>query len=103
MIGRSDGDSGTGPSPPASASETPFTLHTHCGIKRALIDGELWLADPSLVENLGPPRGWGDPWERGTLRMLSPTEAEFEGETGEIAHFIRAKPGEADPLASGCD
>ena len=80
----------------------PFALRTHCGVVSATIENRLWLAAPPLTDGSGnPPAGWDNPTDTGTLRLLSSTEAEFESKSGQVAHFVRAEPGEKDP-AAGC-
>jgi hypothetical protein len=55
-----------------------YVLETHCGILGAYFDGRLWVAAPPLSDGSGnPPRGWGNPFQRGTMRLTSPDQAEF--------------------------
>lgn len=58
----------------------PFDLYTHCGVENTRVRGTWWHADPPLYNRRrnGPPRGWGDPYQTGTLIMLSENRAVFE-------------------------
>ena len=69
-----------------------FELYTHCGVLGTDIDGVWFAADPPLVEEFGPPAGWGDPYQPGTLARLSPTEAVFRDDAG---HEVRLRADEA--------
>jgi len=61
-------------------SGTPFTLYTHCGVENVRLDGRWWHARRPLYndERSGPPAGWGDPHQEGTLTMESAERAVFE-------------------------
>lgn len=61
-------------------SSTPFSVYTHCGVENVRIDGRWWHAKPPLYnqERSGPPQGWGDPYQEGTLTMVSPGRSVFE-------------------------
>lgn len=55
-----------------------FELYTHCGLDRSLIrfDGSYWRA-------LGAPSGsLKDPFDQGTITLLSQDRAEFQSDTG---------------------
>jgi hypothetical protein len=81
----------------------PYTLRTHCGILSAFFAGRLWIARPPLSDGSGnPPRGWGNPSAHGTMRFVSDREAEFRSDSGRVAHFVPARPGQRDP-AAGCE
>lgn len=57
-----------------------FSIHTHCGVESARINGRVWNAvDPlySSPEKLGPPVGWGNPTQSGTLTLQAPDRAVF--------------------------
>jgi hypothetical protein len=75
----------------------PFDLYTHCGIHGADVAGVWFAADPPLVQvPAGPPPGWGDPYQRGTLRLESADEAVFRDDAGhEIS--LRAAESERPP------
>ena len=59
---------------------TPFSVYTHCGVENVLINGRWWHAKPPLYnpDRTGPPAGWGDPHQEGTLTMESADRAVFE-------------------------
>jgi hypothetical protein len=78
-----------GPSSVASAAPSamdagrPFDLSTHCGVLGADIGGVWFVAEPPLTDGQGnPPEGWGDPYQPGTLTMLSATQAVFRDDAG---------------------
>lgn len=84
--------------PPAEIGVTyPFDLYTHCGIQGADVAGVWFAADPPLVDGSGPPAGWDDPYQRGTLELDSADEAVFRDDAGhEIV--LRAAGSERPPL-----
>lgn len=61
-------------------------LPTHCGVRGADVGGIWFAADPPLVEAGGPPAGWGDPVQPGTLTLLTADEAVFADAVG---HSVR--------------
>jgi hypothetical protein len=66
-------------------------LGTHCGIRDAWFDGRLWLAKPQLSDGSdNPPRGWGNPWQRGTIRLVTRTRAVFRA--GRLVARFRPAP-----------
>jgi hypothetical protein len=77
----------------AVASEAvPYELRTHCGVDEAKFNGRYYEAVPPLSDGQGnPPRDWGNPAQSGTMRMLSPTEAEFRDTAGHVVLF-RVRP-----------
>lgn len=73
----------------------PYRLYTHCGIKWARIDGTFWLATSPLSDGNGnPPHGWGNPFQAGTLTLVSRTTAEFASAAGSVTfkRTQRAQP-----------
>jgi hypothetical protein len=66
----------------------PYMLYTHCGIDEAKIGGRWFTADHPLSDGVGnPPPGWGNPYQPGTIRMLSATTAEFRDSLGHVVRF----------------
>jgi hypothetical protein len=60
-----------GPSAIAGARGRPYQLYTHCGIAWARIDGTFWRATKPASDGAGnPPRGWGNPFQNGTLTLM---------------------------------
>ncbi len=45
----------------------PFDLLTHCGISETLVGGTYFEADTPLVGPGNPPKGWANPYQRGTM------------------------------------
>ena len=80
------GSAGSTPAGPEVAAAPvvgePFELYTHCGVLGADLDGVWFAADPPLVDEYGPPPGWQDPYQPGTLTRLSPAEAVFTDDAG---------------------
>src|SRR5690349_18513920 len=74
-VARTDGAS---PMVTPGRSARPYLLLTHCGIDEARIGGRYFEAVYPLSDGQGnPPAGWGNPFQRGTVTLLSPTEALF--------------------------
>ena len=72
-------------------------LYTHCGVFGADVGGTWFALDPPLVAApAGPPAGWGNPDQPGTLVLTSRDEAVF---TDEVGHelVLRAAPQSARP------
>jgi hypothetical protein len=66
----------------------PFQLYTHCGIEFDGFSGRWWRAIKPLNDGQGgPPMGWGDPHETGTMTLVKPDEAMFKGENGVEVRF----------------
>src|SRR5262245_43166506 len=71
----------------------PYTLCTHCGIGEARIGNGYFEAVHPLSDGAGnPPVGWGDPFQQGTMTMLSPAMAVFRDDAGHRVVF-RLRPG----------
>ena len=70
----------------------PVDLYTHCGVFGIDIGGIWFAADPPLVEGAGnPPPGWGNPYQPGTLTLLTADEAVFGDDAG---HEVRLRADE---------
>lgn len=89
--GHDDAAPSSDPSTEVAAESRPFDLYTHCGVESALIDGVWWHAEPPLYDERrsGPPAGWGDPYQAGTLTVLSDDRAVFEARGAEVV-FVPA-------------
>lgn len=76
-------------------SSAPFSVYTHCGVENVRIDGRWWHAQPPVYnkERTGPPAGWDDPFQEGTLTVESPDRAVFEA-LGQQVVFVRASENE---------
>jgi hypothetical protein len=86
--------SATVPLPPSPEPGVAYAvdLYTHCGVRGMEIGGVWFAADPALVEEYGPPPGWGNPDQPGTVTLLSGTEAVFADDVG---HEVRLHADEA--------
>jgi hypothetical protein len=72
-----------------------FQLYTHCGLDWPLamdFDGSFW--DPlgaGRAPDLGgnPPRGFGNPYDQGTLTLISPALAQYRSSSGGVLQWSR--------------
>ena len=75
-------------SSPSTGVGVPFQLYTHCGIRFADFDGRRFYADPPLDDGSGnPPRGWGNPYDDGTMLRIDKNTALFTDPVGNRAVF----------------
>ena len=82
---------------PGVGDTFPVDLYTHCGVLGLDIGGVWFAADPPLVEGpTGPPPGWGDPEQPGTVTMLATDRGVFRDD---LAHEVplRADDGARPP------
>jgi hypothetical protein len=76
----------------AAGSPQPYQLYTHCGIDEARIGNRYFEAVHPLSDGQGnPPPGWGNPYQQGTMTLLSPVEAVFRDNAGHQVQF-RLRP-----------
>ena len=76
------------PLPPLEVGVTyPVDLYTHCGVLGIDIGGVWFAADRPLVEQYGPPDGWGNPDQRGTITLLTHDTAVFRDDAGHDVSF----------------
>lgn len=72
--------------------EYSHDLYTHCGILETRFAGQYWVTTPELDDGMGnPPAGWNNPAQRGTIRLLSPTKAQFRDRAGHVVDFALRK------------
>jgi hypothetical protein len=65
-----------------------FSLYTHCGVRWAYFDGRYWEAAPPLDDDSGnPPRSWGNPYDNGTMELVSESLARYTNGVGQTAEF----------------
>jgi len=90
------------PSPSATARSFSFDLLTHCGVDEAKIGDTYFEAEQPII---GPaasaPSGWDNPYQRGTMTLLSPDTAVFRDDHGHEVRF-RVRPG-ATAFKNLCD
>lgn len=84
------------PTATASVAKTSaavaFRLRTHCGIDEAMFEGRYYEAVHPLSDGSGnPPDDWGNPYQSGTMQVVSATEAEFRDAAGHVVLF-RLRP-----------
>ncbi len=71
----------------------PYQLYTHCGIDEARIGDHYFAAVHPLSDGHdNPPPGWGNPYQQGTMTLLSPAGAVFRDNAGHQVQF-RLRPG----------
>ena len=77
----------------------PYALYTHCGVRAAFLDGRRWIADPVLSDsqNVNPPPGWGNPFDLGTMELITNDLARFTSNSGMVAEFRLLPDGEEYP------
>lgn len=70
-----------------------FTLGTHCGLDDGIdFDGSLWdYAGPGRPDdgNGNPPAGFGNPFDHGTIRLVSEDVAEYRSSAGSLIQYRR--------------
>jgi hypothetical protein len=72
-----------------------FTLYTHCGLDwpgAVDFDGSLWYPigpGPASDGNTNPPPGYGNPFDRGVMTLVSPTIAQYRSSAGAVMRFSR--------------
>ncbi|OHV32076.1 MULTISPECIES: hypothetical protein [Pseudofrankia] len=74
----------------------PYTLYTHCGIRGAHYEGRYYEVVPPLDDHVGPPAGWGQTVQQGTLTPVSETEVVFTDDAGHRVTFT-LRPGATGP------
>jgi hypothetical protein len=80
-------------SAPAAGLPQPYRLYTHCGIYEARIGNRYFEAVHPVSDGQGnPPPGWGNPYQPGTMTLLSPATAIFRDHAGHRVQF-RLRPG----------
>ena len=94
------------PAPTSSATPSPrsvpFSLLTHCGIDEARIDQTYYEADQPLIgPGYDPPPDWSNPFQLGTMTLLSSSRAVFRDDAGHVVYF-HARPG-ATAFKQLCD
>jgi hypothetical protein len=88
---------------PAAPKAVPYNLYTHCGIDYAQVGNRYYEATPPLSDGSGnPPPGWGNPYQAGTLTVISPTQAVFTDTAGHRVVFTLAPSGPGRTTAPVC-
>ena len=65
-----------------------YSLYTHCGVRWAYFDGRYWEANPPLDDDNGnPPPNWGNPYDNGTMALVSEDLARYTIGVGQTAEF----------------
>ena len=70
-----------------------YDLYTHCGVDEAKIGDAFYEAMTPLSDGSGnPPAGWGNPYQAGTMTLVSTTRAVFTDKAGHRVVFA-VRPG----------
>jgi hypothetical protein len=81
----------------------PYNLYTHCGIDYAQVGNRYYEATPPLSDGSGnPPPGWGNPYQPGTMTVISATQAVFTDKAGHRVVFTLVPPGPGRTTAPVC-
>jgi hypothetical protein len=87
----------------AAPKPVPYNLYTHCGIDYAQVGSRYYEATPPLSDGSGnPPPGWGNPYQPGTLTVISPTQAVFTDKAGHRVVFTLVPSGPGRTTAPVC-
>lgn len=74
-----------------------FDLYTHCGIYELTYDNKWYVRDGGRLDDNGnPPPGWGNPTQKGSLRIIK-NRATFSDPQGHHEAFT-LRPGATSPL-----
>jgi hypothetical protein len=84
---------GNGATARPAVKSVPYNLYTHCGVSEARVGSQYYRAVHPLSDGAGnPPVGWGNPYQAGTMTLVSATEAVFTDGVGHRVVF-RVRPG----------
>ncbi len=76
----------------------PYQLYTKCGVTFTQFNGVTWFADPPLTDGHGgPPPGFGNPTDKGTLRQVGQHELQYVSSGGKTATFVDRLPAGQSP------
>ena len=88
---------------PVAPKAVPYNLYTHCGIGYAQVGNRYYEATPPLSDGSGnPPPGWSNPYQPGTLTVISPTQAVFTDTAGHRVVFTLVPSGPGRTTAPVC-
>lgn len=77
----------------ATLAGVAYSLYTHCGVREARIGDTYYVADHPVDDGQGnPPPGWGNPYQKGSMTMPTPSTAVFRDRLGHLVRF-HARPG----------
>jgi hypothetical protein len=70
-----------------------FRLYTHCGLNELVdFDGSLWdYSGPGSPDdgNRNPPAGFANPYDDGTMKLISANVAEYQSSKGAVVRYTR--------------
>jgi len=73
-----------------------FSLYTHCGLDNPValdFDGSFWDPigpGPASDGSGNPPAGFDNPYDNGTIQLLSHDRAEYQSQSGTVLRFSRS-------------
>ena len=73
-----------------------FSLYTHCGLDNPValdLDGSFWDTigpGPASDGSGNPPAGFDNPYDNGTIQLLSHDRAEYQSQSGTVLRFSRS-------------
>src|SRR5207253_9908191 len=73
-----------------------FSLYTHCGLDTPValdFDGSFWGPTgpgPASDGSGNPPAGFDNPYDNGTIQLLSHDRAEYQSQSGTVLRFSRS-------------
>jgi len=72
-----------------------YRLYTHCGLDAPTavdFDGSFWGPigpGPASDGSGNPPAGYGNPYDDGTITLISPTRAQYRSKSGSVTQWSR--------------
>lgn len=88
LVGRHPVEEPGSSAPTTFGKTVPFDLYTHCGIGEIKALGKYFeRVGGTLGDGFGnPPKGWGNPYDRGTLSIVG-NSATFRDDQGHEVNF----------------
>jgi len=72
-----------------------FQLYTHCGLEAPTamdFDGSFWdpvNTGPTSIGGGNPPAGYANPYDQGTVTLISPMRAQYRSRSGMVSQWNR--------------
>jgi hypothetical protein len=87
-------------SEPAIGVPYPVSVYTHCGLRHVEFDGSNWEISGVLSDgSFNPPPGFGNPFDNGTVTLITYDRARYRSEFGMERMLTR---GGGLPWVEGC-
>jgi hypothetical protein len=84
---------------PAIGVPYPVSVYTHCGLRHVEFDGSNWAILGDLGDGSNPPAGFGNPFDNGTVTLITHDRARYRSEFGVERLLTR---GGGLPWVEGC-